>query len=1033
MGGRKKKTQKAPEGAPEASTSISARLAAAPALPVTAPTSISARLAAAPALPVSAPTSVSARLAAAPALPVPQQYSRAPATRSATAFVAPVVRAPSPRVSFGTLPAPAAVDNIGTQFGQITIEDVAGTSTELNEEPPLQEPPISKKGVRFPRRPNIGRTGRHCLVRANHFFTDLPTSDLHQYDVTITPEVTSRIVNRAVIDRLVHLYRDSMLGQRLPAYDGRKSLYTAGPLPFQINTFQIELAEDDDDHEGDNARRRMRAFQVVIKFAARADLEHLGNFLQGLQADSPQEALQVLDIVLRELPTRSYTPVARSFYSPSLGRTENLGEGLQGWRGFYQSIRPTQMGLSLNVDMSSTAFIEALPIIAFVSQLGIDNRRPMRDGDRVKMKKALSGVKIEVNHRGNMRRKYRITGITSEPTSLLRFKVDEQTDHYKSVMEYFLDTYQHVIQFPWLPCLQVGTRDRQNYLPMEVCKIVSGQRYPKRLNDKQITALLKATCQKPAERQAVIFDTVRQNAYDKDPFAQEFGIKIKSALVQVEARVLPTPTLKYHDSGRVRECIPKEGQWNMLDKKLLDGGIVKVWACINFSPRVNDHVAAKFCRELVEMCNQAGMHFSREMTLSIKSARAEDVEATLRRLVKEVTARTRGKNLDLLLAILPDSNGPLYGELKRLCETELGFVSQCCLTKHVCPVAKQQYLANLALKINAKVGGTNTVLLDALNRRMPRVGDKPTIIFGADVTHPHPGEDSCPSIAAVVASQDWPQVSKYTGLVCAQAHRQELISDLFTSREDPKQGRMFGGMVRDHLLSFMQANGQRKPERIIFYRDGVSEGQFYQVLLNELDAIRKACSSLEANYQPPVTFVVVQKRHHTRLFPGANCPIDRSGNILPGTVVDTKICHPTEFDFYLCSHSGIQGTSRPTHYHVLWDDNKFTADELQSLTYNLCYTYARCTRSVSIVPPAYYAHLAAFRARFYMGPESPRTVSENESVNGQNQQPAPARAPARAAGAPTGPPARAAPTRTAPEVRPLPSIARNVQKVMFYC
>lgn len=27
---------------------------------------------------------------------------------------------------------------------------------------------------------------------------------------------------------------------------------------------------------------------------------------------------------------------------------------------------------------------------------------------------------------------------------------------------------------------------------------------------------------------------------------------------------------------------------------------------------------------------------------------------------------------------------------------------------------------------------------------------------------------------------------------------------------------------------------------------------------------------------------------------------------IAGTVVDTKICHPTEFDFYLCSHAGIQ-------------------------------------------------------------------------------------------------------------------------------
>lgn len=49
--------------------------------------------------------------------------------------------------------------------------------------------------------------------------------------------------------------------------------------------------------------RRERLFTVAIKFASRADLHHLKLFLQGRQADAPQEALQVLDIVLRELPT----------------------------------------------------------------------------------------------------------------------------------------------------------------------------------------------------------------------------------------------------------------------------------------------------------------------------------------------------------------------------------------------------------------------------------------------------------------------------------------------------------------------------------------------------------------------------------------------------------------------------------------------------------------------------------------------------------------------------------------------------------
>ena len=70
--------------------------------------------------------------------------------------------------------------------------------------------------------------------------------------------------------------------------------------------------------------------------------------------------------------------------------------------------------------------------------------------------------------------------------------------------------------------------------------------------------------------------------------------------------------------------------------------------------------------------------------------------------------------------------------------------------------------------------------------------------------------------------------------------------------------------------------------------------------------------------------------------------------------------------FNLHVYVTLQGTSRPSHYHVLWDDNHFNADELQMLTYQLCHTYVRCTRSVSIPAPAYYAHLVAFRARYHL-------------------------------------------------------------------
>ena len=45
----------------------------------------------------------------------------------------------------------------------------------------------------------------------------------------------------------------------------------------------------------------------------------------------------------------------------------------------------------------------------------------------------------------------------------------------------------------------------------------------------------------------------------------------------------------------------------------------------------------------------------------------------------------------------------------------------------------------------------------------------------------------------------------------------------------------------------------------------MSEGQFYKVMEEELRALKVACQRFE-NYNPTITFVVVQKRHHTRLF-----------------------------------------------------------------------------------------------------------------------------------------------------------------------
>jgi eukaryotic translation initiation factor 2C len=134
----------------------------------------------------------------------------------------------------------------------------------------------------------------------------------------------------------------------------------------------------------------------------------------------------------------------------------------------------------------------------------------------------------------------------------------------------------------------------------------------------------------------------------------------------------------------------------------------------------------------------------------------------------------------------------------------------------------------------------------------------------------------------------------------------------------------------------------------------------------ELPYIKAACNKVEQDYNPTITYIVVGKRHHTRFYPTDSRDADRKGNVKPGLIVEREITHPYLFDFYLTSHSSLQGTSRPCHYHVLFDENKFQVDEIQDFTNKLCYNFQRSTRAVSIPAPTYYAHCAAKRARSHL-------------------------------------------------------------------
>lgn len=831
-----------------------------------------------------------------------------------------------------------------------------------------------------PRRPNLGREGRPITLRANHFQISMPRGYIHHYDVSIQPDKCPRKVNREIIETMVHAF-PRIFGSLKPVFDGRSNLYTRDPLPIGNEKMELEVTLPG---EG-----RDRVFKVAMKWLAQVNLYTLEEALEGRTRTIPYDAIQALDVVMRHLPSMTYTPVGRSFFSAPDGYYHPLGGGREVWFGFHQSVRPSQWKMMLNIDVSATAFYKAQAVIEFmcevldIREIG-EQRKPLTDSQRVKFTKEIKGLKIEITHCGSMRRKYRVCNVTRRPAQMQSFPLQLENGQTVecTVAKYFLDKYKMKLRFPHLPCLQVGQEHKHTYLPLEVCNIVPGQRCIKKLTDMQTSTMIKATARSAPDREREINNLVRKADFNNDPYMQEFGLTISTAMMEVRGRVLPPPKLQY--GGRTKQqALPNQGVWDMRGKQFFTGVEVRVWAVACFAPQrtVREDALRNFTQQLQKISNDAGMPIIGQPCFCKYANGPDQVEPMFRYLKSTFTG------LQLVCVVLPGKT-PVYAEVKRVGDTVLGMATQCVQAKNVNKTSPQT-LSNLCLKINVKLGGINSILVPGIR---PKVFNEPVIFLGADVTHPPAGDNKKPSIAAVVGSMD-AHPSRYAATVRVQQHRQNGSTTQGQSASDGSRPRQLtfartahdeviqelSSMVKELLIQFYKST-RFKPNRIILYRDGVSEGQFQTVLQHELTAMREACIKLEADYKPGITYIAVQKRHHTRLFcSDKKEQSGKSGNIPAGTTVDVGITHPTEFDFYLCSHQGIQGTSRPSHYHVLWDDNHFDSDELQCLTYQLCHTYVRCTRSVSIPAPAYYAHLVAFRARYHL------VEKEHDSGEGSHQ------------------------------------------------
>ena len=290
------------------------------------------------------------------------------------------------------------------------------------------------------------------------------------------------------------------------------------------------------------------------------------------------------------------------------------------------------------------------------------------------------------------------------------------------------------------------------------------------------------------------------------------------------------------------------------------------------------------------------------------------------------------KDTQMVVVILSSKRKDRYDAVKRICCLEFPVPSQVVTSAIIDDVRKRRsVVTKVAIQMNCKLGG------ELWTTMIPM---KNVMICGIDTYHD--SEKKNASVCAFVATTN-ENKSKYFSRATIQSTHQELSNNLTIT-------------VKSACEFYRKINNGQLPEKIIIYRDGISDGQLKLVTDYEIPQIQSAFKMVDVNYNPNLAFTVVKKRGNARFFAKAG------GNLINppcGTVIDNTVTRNEWFgfinlmvifkimfikklkryDFYLISQVVTQGTVNPTHYNIVYDSMGLKPDIHQKLAYKLTHMY----------------------------------------------------------------------------------------------
>ncbi|XP_061527024.1 piwi-like protein 2 [Phycodurus eques] len=675
--------------------------------------------------------------------------------------------------------------------------------------------------------------------------------------------------------------------------------------------------------------------EVVLKSLRRTDNEEIKIQIQMTKMFPPtcDLCIPLYNVVLRRImKILGLKLVGRNHYDPE-GAIVLGKHRLQVWPGYSTCIKHTDGGLYLCVDVSHKV-LRNDSVLDVMNILYQQSKERFRDECT---KEFIGGIIITRYNN----RTYRIDAIEWDKSPKDTFTLIDGTK--TTFVDYYSKNYGIIIKDMDQPLLMHKPKERSKpggkqvitgeILIVPELAFMTG--IPENMKKdframKDLTMHINVNAEQHTHTVKQLLKNISTNP-DSHKEVTQWGLQFGSEILLIKGRSLPLETICVQTSSFT---IGADGSWSREVVRLASISSVplKKWAI--FYPRRCADQAEDLILTFNKVGGPLGLQVARPTCVELRDDRTETYVKSIH---SQLTSET---SLQLVVCILVGNRNDLYSAIKKLCCVKSPIPSQAI---NVRTISQQQKLRSVAqkilLQVNSKLGGE----LWTVN-----VPLKSLMVVGVDVHHDT--SKTHQSVMGFVASIN-SSLTRWYSRVTFQGPSEELING-------------FTVCLLDALHKYHEVN-HCFPERIVVYRDGVSDGQLKMVEEYEIPQLIK-CFKTFPSYEPKLVFIVVQKRISTTLYSYAGSSF---GSPPPGTVLDHTLTQKDWVDFYLMAHHIRQGCGLPTHYITLYNTANLMPDHLQRLTFKMCHLYWNWPGTIRVPAPCKYAHKLAYLSGQYLHSE----------------------------------------------------------------